>query len=47
VVYFFRDYWVSFHTFGTTGLMFAFFVVMGFYLSKHLEPEPAPDKPAP
>ena len=47
VVYFFRDYWVGFHTFGTTGLMFAFFVGMGFYLSKHLEPEPASDKPAP
>jgi len=47
VVYFMRDYWVSFHTFGTTALMLAFFVGVFFYLNKHLEPEPATEKPAP
>ena len=47
VVYFWRDYWVSFHTFGTTGLMLMFFVGVFFYLGKHLEPHPAADKPAP
>ena len=47
VVYFMRDYWVSFHTFGTTALMLAFFVGVFFYLNKHLEPEPAAEKPAP
>jgi intracellular septation protein len=47
VVYFIRDYWVSFHTFGTTGLMAVFFVGVFFYLSKHLDPHPASDKPAP
>ena len=47
VVYFVRDYWVAFHTFGTVGLMGVFFVGMFFYLSKHLEPHQAVDKPAP
>lgn len=47
VVYFVRDYWVSFHTFGTTALMLAFVVGVFFYLNKHLEPEPAAEKPAP
>ena len=45
VVYFLRDFWVGFHTFGTTGLMFAFFVGMGLYLGKYMEPEPASDEP--
>lgn len=47
VVYFLRDYWVAFHSFGTVGLMLAFFVGVFFYLGKHLEPHPAADKPAP
>ena len=47
VVYFLRDYWVSFHTFGTTALMLVFFVGVFFYLSKHLEPQQAADEPAP
>lgn len=47
VVYFLRDYWVAFHTFGTVGLMLAFFVGVFFYLSKHLEPHQAADEPAP
>ena len=47
VVYFIRDYWVSFHTFGTTALMAMFFIGVFFYLSKHIEPQPASDKPAP
>ena len=46
VVYFFRDYWVSFHAFGSLGMSVVFVVAQGFYLSRHLEPEPAPDKPA-
>ena len=47
VVYFARDYWAAFHSFGTTGLMLGFFVIVFFYLSKHLEPHQAADKPAP
>ncbi len=47
VVYFLRDYWVSFHAFGTTGLMAVFLVGQVFYLSKHLEPQQASDNPAP
>ncbi len=46
VVYFARDYWVSFHTFGTTGLMILFFVGAFYFLSKHLDEQPAVDKPA-
>ena len=51
VVYFFRDYWVSFHSFGSPILMVAFFGGVFYYLSKHLEPEPgaktAADEAAP
>jgi intracellular septation protein len=47
MVYFLRDYWVAFHTFGTTGLMLAFFVGMVVYLGKHLEPHQPADEPAP
>ncbi len=47
VVYFLRDYWVAFHTFGTVGLMLAFFVGIFFYLGKHLEPQQPADEPAP
>ncbi len=47
VVYFFRDFWVGFHTFGTVGMMLAFFVGVFFYLGKHIEPHTASDKPAP
>ena len=36
VVYFMRDYWVVFHTFVSTGLLFLFMVVQGFYLNKHM-----------
>src|ERR1700712_3072922 len=45
VVYFFRDYWVSFHTFVSTGLSFVFGATAFYYLSKHIEPELAADKP--
>lgn len=45
VVYFFRDYWVSFHTFVSTGLSLAFGAVAFYYLSKHIEPELAAEKP--
>ena len=47
VVYFFRDYWVGFHTFGTTALMAVFLLVAFYYLGKHVEPELTADKPAP
>jgi intracellular septation protein len=47
MVYFLRDYWAAFHTFGTTGLMLAFFGGMVFYLGKHLEPHQPADEPAP
>ena len=47
VVYFFRDYWVSFHTFGTSALMFVFGAAAFYYLGKHVEPEPVAEKPAP
>lgn len=46
VVYFLRDYWVVFHTFVVTGLLFVFMIGQGFYLHKHFEPEQATDKPA-
>jgi intracellular septation protein len=45
VVYFFRDSWVSFHTFGSAGLSVAFVIGQGFYMSKHLAPLPSSDKP--
>ncbi|MEP6503800.1 MAG: septation protein A [Betaproteobacteria bacterium] len=47
VVYFLRDYWVSFHTFFSTGLMGVFFIGQVVYLNKHLGPEQPADKPAP
>jgi len=51
VVYFFRDYWVSFHSFGSPILMVAFFGGVFYYLNQHLEPEPgaktATDEAAP
>ena len=47
VVYFFRDSWVGFHTFGSSGLMVAFVIGQGIYLSKHMEPEQAADKQVP
>jgi intracellular septation protein len=46
VVYFFRDYWVSFHTFGSTAMTFVFGGLAFYYIGKHVEPEPATDKPA-
>ena len=46
VVYFFRDWWVVFHTFISTGLLFVFMVGQGLYLNKHIEPEQGSDKPA-
>jgi intracellular septation protein len=33
--------WASFKAFGTTGLMLVFMLAQGFYLSRHLKPEPA------
>ena len=47
VVYFFRDYWVSFHTFGSTALMGVFFVGVFYYLSRHMDPAPVSDNTAP
>jgi intracellular septation protein A len=38
---------VSFHAFGTTGLMVVFLVGQVFYLSKHMEPAAASDNPTP
>ena len=35
--------WVNFKLFGATGLMFAFVLGQGFYLSRHLEAEPNQD----
>ena len=45
VVYFFRDWWVVFHTFISTGLLLVFMVGQGLYLNKHIEPEQGSDKP--
>ena len=36
VVYFMRDYWVVFHSFVSTGLLFVFMIAQGFYLNKHM-----------
>ena len=47
VVYFIRDYWVSFHTFVSTGLMVVFVIGQILYLNRHMEAEQATDKPAP
>jgi intracellular septation protein len=38
--------WFTFKAFGATGLMFAFMLGQGFYLSRHLEPEPDDVTPA-
>ena len=46
VVYFFRDYWVSFHAFGSTALSLVFGAAAFYYLGKHVEPVLAADKPA-
>jgi intracellular septation protein len=35
------DAWANFHTFGTAGISVAFIVAQGFYLAKHMPPEPA------
>ena len=35
-----EEVWVNFKLFGGTGLMLAFVLVQGFYLSRHLEEEP-------
>jgi intracellular septation protein len=40
------DAWATFHSFGTTGLSILFIIGQGVYLSRHLEPAPAPDEPA-
>jgi intracellular septation protein len=38
--------WVSFKAFGTTALMFVFFIAQGFYMSKYLpEEDAAPQRP--
>ncbi len=48
VVYTFStDGWAKFHTFGSTGLTILFVIGQGLYLSKHIQPTPATDKPAP
>ena len=36
-----RSTWFTFKAFGATALMFAFVLAQGFYLSRHLKPEPA------
>jgi intracellular septation protein len=38
--------WFTFKAFGVTGLMLVFMVAQGFYISKHMAPEPGP-APAP
>lgn len=35
-----EEFWVNFKLFGGTGLMLAFVLAQGFYLSRHLEEEP-------
>lgn len=35
-----EEFWVNFKLFGATGLMFAFVLAQGFYLSRHMEQEP-------
>ena len=47
VVYFMRDYWAAFHTFGGTAILFAFMVGQAFYLNKYMDHEQAADKPLP
>ena len=46
VVYFLRDYWVSFHTFVSTGLSLAFGGVAFYYLSKQMSHAAPSDKAA-
>jgi intracellular septation protein len=46
VVYFLRDYWLSFHTFVSTALMAVFGVGAFSYLGKHLEDAPPREEPA-
>ena len=41
------DAWVTFKSFGSTGLMIAFVVAQGLYLGRHLDDEPAPAKAPP
>lgn len=42
------DTWVSFKLYGVIGLTIAFMIAQGFYISRHLKPEPkAPEAPAP
>ena len=36
--------WFTFKAFGVTGLMLAFMLAQGFYISKHMPPEPDPAK---
>ena len=36
--------WFTFKAFGVTGLMLVFMLAQGFYISKHLPPEPEPAK---
>lgn len=38
------DAWASFHTFGSFGISIAFIVGQGFYLARHLPPEPTSDQ---
>ena len=40
------DTWVNFKLFGGIGLMLAFTVAQGFYIGKHVEPEPGETPPA-
>ncbi len=47
VVYFFRDHWVSFHTFGSSVMSVLFMGGSFYYLNKHIEHEPVAEKPAP
>ncbi len=47
VVYFLRDYWVSFHAFGSTALSLAFGAGAFYYLGKHVAAEPVAEKQAP
>ena len=35
----FESHWVNYKMFGSTGLMFAFFIAQGIYLGKHLPKE--------
>lgn len=41
------DIWVNFKLFGGMGLMIAFMLAQGFYLSRHLEPDNAESSPPP